>query len=181
MHAKPESGAVYPKQSAALRDVACLIKADVGLSVAWIDVGGWDTHQGQGSSESGRLAPLLEHLSQGLAAFRKDLGSRLERVLVLIMTEFGRTVKQNGTGGTDHGHGSAMLLLGGAVRGRKVYGRFPGLAPEALYEGRDLAVTTDFRDVFAEVATKHLRVKDVRDVLPGFAADPANCLNLLRS
>jgi uncharacterized protein (DUF1501 family) len=176
---KPEHGAVYEKSATPLRDAAFLIKAELGLRVAWIDLGGWDTHQAQGNADRGRLAPLLGGLGAGLAAFRRDLGSRLENIVVLVMSEFGRTVEENGTQGTDHGHGTAMMLLGGSVRGKKVYGQFPGLAPEHRYEGRDLAVTTDFRDVFAEVA-EHLGAASLASVLPGYAFDEKKRLGLLR-
>jgi uncharacterized protein (DUF1501 family) len=168
----PEHDAAYPKESGALREVAALIKADVGLEVAWLDVGGWDTHQNQGTGDAGRLARVLDPWANGLAAFRRDLGARFRDVLVLVMTEFGRTVRENGSGGTDHGHGSVMFLLGGRVRGGAVYGRFPGLSPDALWEGRDLAVTTDFRDVYAEVARHHLRLSALDTILPGHAPGP---------
>jgi uncharacterized protein (DUF1501 family) len=175
----PENGADYPASGRPLRELAQLVKADVGLRAGWIDVGGWDTHQGQGDSERGRLPRLLDPAGRALAAFRADLGDQMERVVVLVMTEFGRTVRQNGTGGTDHGHGSMMLLMGGPVRGKMVHGTWPGLAPDERYEGRDLAVTTDFRSVLAEVAGRHLGAKDVARVLPGWKPTPA--LGLLRS
>jgi uncharacterized protein (DUF1501 family) len=176
---KAEHGAVYEKSATQLRDAAFLIKADLGLRVAWIDLGGWDTHQAQGDAEKGRLPTLLDGLGKGLSAFRRDLGPRLERVVVLVMSEFGRTVEQNGTQGTDHGHGTAMMLLGGSVNGRKVHGHFPGLAPEQRYEGRDLAVTTDFRDVFAELA-QHVGSVELGAVLPGYAFDDKKRLGVLR-
>jgi uncharacterized protein (DUF1501 family) len=176
---QPASNADYPKAGHALADVAMLVKANVGLRAAWLDVGGWDTHQGQGDAEQGRLPRLLEGLGRSLAAFREDLGERMVDVAVVVMSEFGRTVRQNGTGGTDHGHGSAMLVLGGAVRGGKVYGRFPGLAPDALYEGRDLAVTTDFRDLFAELVEKQLGPEDLGRVFPGYALKRENRLGLV--
>lgn len=177
---KPEHGASYEKAATQLRDTARLIKANVGLKVAWLDLGGWDTHQAQGNAERGRLAPLLAGLGQGLAAFRRDLGPRLQRVVVLVMSEFGRTVEENGTQGTDHGHGTVMLLLGGRVNGRKVHGEFPGLEPAQRYEGRDLAVTTDFREVFAELAQEHLGVPALGPVLPGYAPGDGKRLGLLR-
>ncbi len=176
---QPEHGATYSKENEALRDVAAVIKADVGLEVAWLDIGGWDTHQNQGNGDTGRLARSLAPWGAGLAAFRADLGARFEHVLVLVLTEFGRTLRENGSGGTDHGHGSAMLLLGGRVQGGKVYGRWPGLEPAALWEGRDLAVTTDYRDVYSEVATGFLGQGDVSRILPGHPAGPA--LGLFRS
>jgi uncharacterized protein (DUF1501 family) len=167
-----DNGAEYPPAGRPLRELAQLVKADVGLRAGWIDVGGWDTHQGQGDSERGRLPRLLDQAGRALAAFRTDLGSRMERVVVIVMSEFGRTVRQNGTGGTDHGHGNMMLLLGGPVRGKRVHGKWPGLGEDQRYERRDLAVTTDFRTVFAEVAERHLGAKDVARVLPGWKRSP---------
>jgi uncharacterized protein (DUF1501 family) len=154
------SASKYPGAAKPLSEIAALVKADVGLSVAWIDVGGWDTHTGQ----TPRLARQLEGLGQGLDAFRRDLGERMERVVVVVMSEFGRTVRENGTGGTDHGHGGVMFLLGGPVNGKKVLGHWPGLEPDARHEGRDLAVTTDFRDVLAEIAEKRLGVAAQRAI-----------------
>ncbi len=165
---QPENGAVYAKEGRAFAEVASLIKADTGLRAAWVDIGGWDTHQQQGNAQQGTLARLFDGLAGALAALRKDLGPRFENVLVLVMTEFGRTVRENGTGGTDHGHGSVMLLYGGAVRGGRVYGQFPGLREDQRYDGRDLAVTTDYRDVLYEVAQKQLGIADPREVFPEF-------------
>ena len=164
----PANGAVYPRGrfGESLRQIAQLIRADVGLEVAFADVGGWDTHAAQGN-ERGQLAGRLKEFGDALAAFDRDLGERMRDVVVLTMSEFGRTVRENGNRGTDHGHGTAMLVLGGAAKGGAVYGRWPGLAREQLHEGRDLAVTTDFRSLFAEVAVRHLGVP--RDPLfPGF-------------
>ena len=170
----PEHGAVYPRGrfGDVLRQTAQLVKADVGLEVAFVETGGWDHHVAEGGAR-GQLATRLEEFGQGLAAFRQDLGPRWAEVVVLTMTEFGRTVRENGSGGTDHGHAGAMLVLGGAVRGGKVYGRWPGLAPEQLFEGRDLALTTDFRDLFAEIAVRHLGL-DWRSVplFPGYRIRP---------
>jgi uncharacterized protein (DUF1501 family) len=170
---KPENGAQYPNGEfgRALMQIAQLIKAGVGLEVAFTDVGGWDTHRGQGGAR-GQLANLLGQFAQGLYALVTDLGpARMQDVLVLTMSEFGRTARQNGTGGTDHGHANAMLVIGGAVRGGKVYGQWPGLKDEQLNEGRDLALTTDFRDVFGEVASKHLGAVDLKKVFPGYAPE----------
>jgi uncharacterized protein (DUF1501 family) len=166
----PANGAVYPRGrfGESLRQIAQLIRADVGLEVAFADVGGWDTHAGQGN-ERGQLAFRLRELGEGLAALTRDLGARMSDVVVLTMSEFGRTVRENGTRGTDHGHGTAMLVLGGAVRGGRVYGRWPGLGRERLFEGRDLAVTTDFRSLFTEVAVRHLGVP-AAPLFPGFGA-----------
>jgi uncharacterized protein (DUF1501 family) len=168
---QPEHGARYPngRLGESLRQIAQLIKADLGLEVAFADMGGWDTHVNQGS-EQGQLAARLTELGGALAAFATDLGERLRDVCVLTMSEFGRTVRENGTSGTDHGHATAMLVLGGTVRGKQVAGRWPGLAPEALYEGRDVAVTTDFRDLFGEILTKHLGARDLSGVFPGYRA-----------
>jgi len=153
----PANGAAYPRGrfGESLRQIAQLIRADVGLEVAFADVGGWDTHAGQGN-ERGQLAARLREFGGGLAALDRDLGPRMSDVVVLTMSEFGRTVRENGNRGTDHGHATAMLALGGAVKGGRVYGRWPGLRPHQLFEGRDLAVTTDFRALFTEVATRHL-------------------------
>ncbi|HEX8190294.1 MAG TPA: DUF1501 domain-containing protein [Pyrinomonadaceae bacterium] len=170
---RPENGAQYPNGEfgRALAQIAQLVKAGVGLEVAFTDVGGWDTHRGQGGAR-GQLANLLGQFAQGLSALVTDLGpARMQDVLVLTMSEFGRTVRQNGTAGTDHGHANAMLVIGGAVRGGKVYGRWPGLKEEQLYEGRDLALTTDFRDVFGEVASRHLGAADLKRVFPGYTSE----------
>ncbi len=168
---QPENGARYPdgKLGQQLRAAAFLAKADLGMQLAWVDVGGWDTHVAQ----TPRLARALGELGSGLAAFRADLGERMRDVVVLTLTEFGRTVAENGSGGTDHGHGSAYLVMGGPVRGRIVHGRFPGLAPSARYQGRDLAVTTDFRDLLAEIATRHLGIAPSSGLFPGHVAGPA--------
>lgn len=166
---KPDNGAQYPRNpfGNSLLQIAQLIKADVGLEVAFTDIGGWDTHVNQGNSR-GQLANLLQQFSSGIAALYQDLGQRMDDVIVLTMSEFGRTVRENGNRGTDHGHANAMFVLGNSVRGGKVYGRWPGLKNDQLYEGRDLALTTDFRDVFGEVATHHLGSKDPRVVFPGY-------------
>ena len=162
------NGAEYPRGpfGEAMRQIAQLIKANVGLEVAFADMQGWDTHVGQGA-EQGQLALRLREFGGALAAFAKDLGDRMTDVVVLTMSEFGRTVAENGNRGTDHGHATAMLVLGGPVRGGRVYGRWPGLARPQLFEGRDLAVTTDFRTLFAEVAGTHLGVT-AAPLFPGF-------------
>ena len=163
------NGAQYPNSQFGqrLRQIAQLIKAGVGLEVAFADVGGWDTHVNQGGA-TGQLANRLGDLARSMAAFVTDLGDRMEDVVILTMSEFGRTARQNGTGGTDHGHAGCMFAIGGAVRGGKVHGRWPGLAPELLHEGRDLALTTDFRAVFAEVAGKHLGAERLDRLFPGY-------------
>lgn len=167
---QPENGAEYPRSGygEALRQIAQLIKADVGLEVAFAEAGGWDTHVNQGSSV-GQLAGRLDDFARGIAALARDLGDRMSDVVILTMSEFGRAVAENGNRGTDHGHGNAMMIVGGQnVRGGKVYGRWPGLAREQRYDGRDLAVTTDFRSVFSEVVRGHLGVADTRTIFPGF-------------
>jgi uncharacterized protein (DUF1501 family) len=168
---QPENGADYPRSGygEALRQIAQLVKADVGLEVAFAEAGGWDTHVNQGSS-AGQLAGRLDDFARGIAALARDLGDRMSDIVILTMSEFGRAVAENGNRGTDHGHGNAMMIIGGQnVRGGKVYGRWPGLAREQRYDGRDLAVTTDFRSVFAEVVTSHLGVTDTRTIFPGFS------------
>ncbi len=167
----PANGAQYPRGrfGDSLKQIAQLIRADVGVEVAFADVGGWDTHAGQGN-QRGPLANRLGDFAQGLAALDRDLGARMADVVVLTMSEFGRTVRENGNRGTDHGHATAMLVLGGPVNGGRVHGRWPGLRREQLHEGRDLAVTTDFRLLFAEVALRHLGVPAAAPLFPGFAA-----------
>jgi uncharacterized protein (DUF1501 family) len=170
---QPENGADYPRSGYgdALRQIAQLVKADVGLEIAFAEAGGWDTHVNQGSS-AGQLAGRLDDFSRGIAALARDLGDRMSDIVILTMSEFGRAVAENGNRGTDHGHGNAMMIIGGQnVRGGKVYGRWPGLAREQRYDGRDLAVTTDFRSVFAEVVRGHLGVTDTRSIFPGFTSD----------
>src|SRR4051795_7851077 len=166
---QPENGAVYPigQLGNSLRQIAQLIKSNVGLEVAFADVSGWDTHAGEGGAQ-GQLANNLRNFSDAIAAFTRDLGSRMGDVVLVTMSEFGRTVRENGNRGTDHGHANVMLLLGGGVKGGKVHGQWPGLAN--LYENRDLAVTTDFRDVFAEILTKQLGAPSMKSVFPNYEA-----------
>jgi uncharacterized protein (DUF1501 family) len=165
----PVRGIEYPQSrfGESLLQIAQLIKADVGLQVAFAEIGGWDTHANQGAAR-GQLSLRLREFGSGLAALHRDLGDRMENVVVLTMTEFGRSIRQNGSGGTDHGHASCSFVMGGRIRGGKVYGRWPGLVRDALYEGRDLALTTDFRDLFSEVITTHMGIRDVTAVFPGF-------------
>ena len=167
---QPENGAQYPRNpfGNSLLQIAQLIKAGVGLEVAFTDIGGWDTHANQGNSR-GQLANLLEQFSSGIAALYQDLGQRMDDVVILTMSEFGRTVRENGNRGTDHGHANAMFVMGNSVRGGKVYGRWPGLKNDQLYEERDLALTTDFRDVFGEIATRHLGNKNSKSLFPGYS------------
>ena len=171
---QPANGAAYPRGrlGAAMLQIAQLIKANVGLQVAFADVTGWDTHVNQGASE-GQLAARLADLGLALAAFSRDVGEGMRDVVVLTMSEFGRTIRENGSQGTDHGHATAMLVLGGPVRGGKVLGRWPGLQPAARFEGRDVAVTTDFRDLFGEILVRHLGATDLAPIFPGFTPDPA--------
>jgi uncharacterized protein (DUF1501 family) len=170
----PANGAQYPqgRLGQSLAQIAQLIKANLGVEIAFADVGGWDTHVNQGNDQ-GQLAIRLRELGQALTAFATDLGERMSEVCVLTMSEFGRTIRENGSSGTDHGHATAMLVLGGTVRGRQVAGRWPGLDPENRYENRDLAVTTDFRDLFGEILVKHLGARDLRAVFPGYVTDPS--------
>jgi uncharacterized protein (DUF1501 family) len=169
----PEHGATYPRGrfGDVLRQTAQLVKADLGLEIVFLELGGWDHHVGEGGVR-GQLAIRLEEFGGGLTAFWQDLGDRRGDVVVLSMTEFGRTVRENGNAGTDHGHASVMFVLGGRVRGGKIYGRWPGLAPEQLFEGRDLALTTDFRDLFAEVAVRHLGIPWSAPLFPGHPLRP---------
>jgi uncharacterized protein (DUF1501 family) len=166
---QPENGADYPRSpfGQALRQIAQLTKANVGLEVAFADVGGWDTHVNQGAAQ-GQLAGRLDDFSRSIAALVADLGDRMADTVVLTMSEFGRAVNENGNRGTDHGHGNAMLVIGGGVRGGRVYGKWPGLAVERRYDRRDLAITTDFRDVFGEVVVRHLGVNDPKPIFPGY-------------
>jgi len=176
----PQNSADYPRSPFGqhLRQIAQLIKADVGLEVAFADVGGWDTHVNQGGA-TGQLAIRLDDFSRSIAALVKDLGNRMADVTILTMSEFGRTARQNGNGGTDHGHATAMFVIGGDVKGKKVHGKWPGLEPEQLNEGRDLALTTDFRSVFSEVAFKHLGAAKMDAVFPGFNGTDKNWLGVL--
>src|SRR5881296_2821259 len=179
---QPANGATYPRGRIghALLQIAQLIKADVGLHVAFADVTGWDTHVNQGASE-GQLAGRLDELGQALAAFTRDLGERMGDVVVVTMSEFGRTVRENGSSGTDHGHATAMLVLGGAVNGGRVLGKWPGLDPAQRFEGRDVAVTTDFRDLFSELLARHLGARDLSAIFPGFTPDPARFPGAIRT
>jgi uncharacterized protein (DUF1501 family) len=166
----PANGAAYPNSGfgQAMLQIAQIIKADLGLEVAFAELGNWDHHTNEGGS-TGQIANRLDEFTSGLAAFAQDLGDRMADVVVVTMSEFGRTVRENGNRGTDHGHGNAMLIIGGPVKGGKVYGKWPGLERGQLYEGRDLAITTDFRDVFAECVTDHLGARDISRIFPGYA------------
>jgi uncharacterized protein (DUF1501 family) len=175
----PANGAEYPRGEFGqrLRQIAQLIKAGVGLEVAFADVGGWDTHVNQGAA-TGQLANRFSDFATSIAAFVTDLGDRMGDVLILTMSEFGRMARQNGNGGTDHGHAGAMFAIGGGVQGGRVHGRWPGLAREQLHEGRDLALTTDFRTVFSEVVGGHMGTTGIDTLFPGFSGPRA--MGLLR-
>jgi uncharacterized protein (DUF1501 family) len=168
----PANGAKYPagRLGQSLMQIARLIKSDVGLEVAFTDMGGWDTHVnevGQKPSQ-GQLANLLTDFGNSLSAFYTDLGDRIADVTVVTMSEFGRTAKENGNRGTDHGHANVMFAFGGGIKGGKVYGDWPGLEPEQLYENRDLNLTTDFRDVLGELVTRQLGNRNMANVFPGY-------------
>ena len=177
---KAANGAVYPRTpfGNSLLQIAQLIKAGVGLEVAFTDIGGWDTHVNEGNSR-GQLGNLLQQFSAGINALYTDLGQRMDDVMILTMSEFGRTARENGNRGTDHGHANAMFVLGNSVRGGKVYGKWPGLKNDQLNEGRDLALTTDFRDVFGEIAERHLGSSNLKSIFPGYSSSPSNFKNFL--
>jgi uncharacterized protein (DUF1501 family) len=177
---KAENGAQYPRTPFGnnLLQIAQLIKSGVGLEVAFTDIGGWDTHVNEGSSR-GQLSNLLQQFSAGIAALYTDLGQRMDDVVIMTMSEFGRTVRENGNRGTDHGHANAMFIVGNGVRGGKVYGQWPGLKSDQLYEGRDLNLTTDFRDVFAEVAQRHLGATNLKAVFPGYQVNSGKFRGML--
>jgi len=179
---QPENGADYPRNRVgqALQQVAQLHKADIGLEVTFVDTGGWDNHVNEGGVQ-GQLANLLRDLGQSLAAFSQDMGDRMDDVVVVTMSEFGRTAHENGNRGTDHGHANCMFVMGGPVKGGKVYGKWPGLGPEQLNEGRDLALTTDFRSVLGEIMSRHLGAKDLNTVFPVFDNDARKFPNLLKA
>jgi len=175
----PAAGANYPRGrfGDSLRQLAQLIKANLGVQVAFADMGGWDHHVNEGSTQ-GLIANILGEFSGSLAALWTDLGDLAEDTVIVTMSEFGRTARENGNRGTDHGHANVMFVFGGPVKGGKVYGRWPGLDPSQLYEGRDLAVTTDFRTVVGEVVSTYLGNKDLKTVFPGFE-DVASLPNFL--
>ena len=176
----PAPGANYPKGrfGESLRQLAQLIKANLGVQVAFADIGGWDHHVNEGSTE-GQLANVLTDFSQALSAFWIDLGNLAEDTVVVSMSEFGRTAHENGNRGTDHGHANVMFVLGGPVKGGKVYGRWPGLDESQLYEGRDLALTTDFRQVIGEAVARHMGNKNLTAVFPGYDNQSAKFLRYL--
>jgi len=179
---QPENGADYPKGRVGqtLQQVSQLIKSDIGMEVSFVDTGGWDNHVNEGGT-LGQMANLLCELGQGLAALHQDLGDRMDDIVVVTMSEFGRTAHENGNRGTDHGHANCMFVMGGSVKGGKVYGKWPGLGPEQLNEGRDLKLTTDFRSVLGEVISGHLGSKNLQTVFPGFDNSPAKFPHLLKA
>jgi uncharacterized protein (DUF1501 family) len=177
---KPAPGADYPKGrfGDSMRQLAQLIKANLGVQVAFADIGGWDHHVNEGATE-GQIANVLRDFSQSIAAFWTDLGDLGEDTVVVTMSEFGRTARENGNRGTDHGHANVMFVLGGPVKGGKVYGRWPGLNQSQLYEGRDLALTTDFREVLGEAVARHMGNRNLNDVFPGYDNQSGKFLRLL--
>ncbi|HEY6127864.1 MAG TPA: DUF1501 domain-containing protein [Candidatus Acidoferrum sp.] len=179
---KPENGANYGKSRLGqnLQQIGQLLKADIGTEVLFVDCGGWDNHVNEGGTQ-GQLANLLKDLGQSMAAFRQDMGDRMENIVFVTMSEFGRTAKENGNRGTDHGHANCMFVLGGNVLGGRVYGRWPGLNEGQLNEGRDLALTTDFRNVLGEILQKHNGVRDLAPVFPGFDNNPRKFTGLIAS
>jgi uncharacterized protein (DUF1501 family) len=179
---QPANGANYPKGrfATSLQQIAQMIKGNIGLEVAFLDIGGWDHHVNEGSVQ-GQLANLLREFGDSLAAFHKDMGDGMRDVTLVTMSEFGRTAAENGNRGTDHGHANCMFLMGGDVLGGKVYGKWPGLEGEHLYEGRDLNVTTDFRQVLGELVQRHLGNNDLKYVFPGFTYDPRKALGIVRA
>jgi uncharacterized protein (DUF1501 family) len=180
---KPAKDVVYPATplGQGLLAVAQLIKADLGVEVAFVEDEGWDTHANQGGS-NGTIAGKFLDLGRALSAFDRDMGDRMADIVVMTMTEFGRAVRQNGVRGTDHGHGSAFLVMGAGVKGRAVYGDWPTLSPEKLFEERDLAVTTDFRDVFGEVCVSHLGIdpRQLSSIFPKYNGRPDNFRRFMR-
>ena len=177
----PAAGANYPRGrfGDSLCQVAQLVKANLGVEVAFADIGGWDHHVNEGSVQ-GQIANITGEFSQSIAALWADLGGLAEDTVIVTMSEFGRTARENGNRGTDHGHANVMFVLGGPVKGGRVYGRWPGLEQEQLYEGRDLALTTDFREVLGEAVYRHLGNHALAKVFPGFEEDtPRDFLKLL--
>jgi len=177
---QPLPGAEYPNSEFGnrMKQVAQLLKSNLGVETAFTDIGGWDTHHNQGSSE-GQLAARLRDFSQSISAFWRDMGDNAENITLVSMSEFGRTARENGTGGTDHGHANCMFVLGGNVHGGKVYGRWPGLESHQLNEGRDLALTTDYRQVLAELLGKTIGTRNLDLVFPGARISQSGFLGLV--
>jgi uncharacterized protein (DUF1501 family) len=178
---QPENGADYGKNrlGQSLQQIGQLLKANIGTEVLFVDCGGWDNHVNEGGVQ-GQLSNLLKDLGQSMAAFRQDMGDRMENIVLVTMSEFGRTARENGNRGTDHGHANCMFVIGGDVKGGKVYGRWPGLNEGQLNDGRDLALTTDFRSVLGEILQKHNGVRDLAPVFPGFDNNPHKFTGLIR-
>ena len=168
-------GFQFGELGSSLQQLARLIKADAGVEAAFAEIGGWDHH----GNENQQLSTLLNQFSGALAGFAQEMGDRMEDIVLVTMSEFGRTAAENGDAGTDHGHGSVMMVLGGPVQGGKVYGKWPGLEKEQLFEGRDLAVTTDYRAVLSELVRGHMGQTDLSRVFPGFT--PGDSLGLLKA
>jgi uncharacterized protein (DUF1501 family) len=179
---QPENGAQYPTSrfGKSLMEIAELFKSDVGLEAAFLDSGGWDNHVNEGGVQ-GQLSNLLRDLGQGIAAFHQDMGDRMGEIVFVSMSEFGRTAHENGNRGTDHGHANCMFVMGGGIKGGRVYSRWPGMSDGELYQGRDLAVTTDYRSVLGELISRHLGDNTLATVFPGFANDPRQFLGLVKS
>ncbi len=181
---RPANGAAYPRSpfGQALQEIARLAKSDVGLEIAFAESTQWDHHVNQGAA-TGQMANRLDDFSRGIAALAQDLGERMADTIILTMSEFGRAVAENGSRGTDHGHGNAMFVIGGSVKGKEVYGKWPGLKADQRFEGRDLAVTTDFRDVFGEVVVKHLGASAATTarVFPGYEVKRSAFHGVLRA
>jgi uncharacterized protein (DUF1501 family) len=181
---RPANGATYPRSpfGQSLQEIARLAKADVGLEIAFAESGQWDHHINEGGV-TGQIANRLDDLSRGIAALAQDLGNRMADTIILTMSEFGRAVAENGNRGTDHGHGNAMMIAGGSVKGGTVYGQWPGLRQDQRFEGRDLQVTTDFRDVFGEIVVRHLGADPgtAATIFPGYGVKPGAFRNLVRA
>jgi len=177
----PAAGAKYPNGQFgnSLKQIAQLLKANLGVEAAFADIGGWDTHQNQGNA-NGQLANRLKEFSESIAAFWTDMGDDAENITLVSMSEFGRTVHQNGTGGTDHGHANVMFVAGGRVTGGKVYGKWPGMDKSQLYEERDLAITTDFRQVLGEAASKTLGARNLEIVFPESGLQNKHFLDIIK-
>jgi uncharacterized protein (DUF1501 family) len=180
---RPANGAQYPRTpyGQALQEIARLAKADVGLEIAFAESNQWDHHANEGAA-TGQIANRLNDFASGIVALAQDLGDRMADTIILTMSEFGRTVAENGNRGTDHGHGNAMIAIGGNVKGGEVYGKWPGLGVNDRFEGRDLAITTDFRDVFGEVVMRHLGADEATAarVFPGYGVKPRQFRGILR-
>src|SRR5437660_4553901 len=179
---QPETSGQYPTRrlGQSLQQIGQRLKADIGVEVLFVDCGGWDNHVNEGGVQ-GQLSNLLKDLGQGLGAFHQDMGDRMENIVFVTMSEFGRTAKENGNRGTDHGHANCMFIMGGDVKGGQVYGKWPGLHDHQLNEGRDLALTTDFRSVIGEIITRHIGMKELNTVFPHFDNHSNKFLGLIKT